>query len=492
MAISTISGPALADLLGRWPSWDGPLYRLLADRIAALADSGELPAGLRLPPERELATARSVSRNTAAAAYQLLRDEGLAETRQGAGTRIAPHLTTPAAVHRANGYFAGLLDAAQVAMDLTLTVVDCAPQVAAALHDPASVLTGPERREITGTAGYHPLGLPRLRGAIAGLLSDGHGLPATDGQILVTTGGQQAIDLLMRCFVIAGQPVLVEDPTFPGAVDALHRAGARPIAVPASHGTDPEQLARAVSTHRPALVYLIPAHHNPTGRVMPAADRQRIAGLAAAHPATLFVDDLTLGELTLDAGAARRPPPLAALAPRQLNLVTVGSLSKTYWGGLRTGWICAARPLIGRLAAAKAASDLGSNAYGQALAAALIAGQHAGIVRWRIGQIRPRRDILHAALREHLPGWSWELPVGGLSLWAQLPAGADAGVLAQGALRHGVGVIPGRLLSAVSGGHDWVRIAYTRPPGELRAAALALARAWHGMPQRAQAQRRPA
>ena len=98
---------ALADLLGRWPTADGPLYRLLAARIARLADTGELPAGLRLPPERDLAAALSVSRNTVAAAYQLLRDEGMAESRQGAGTRIVPHRTTPAAVHRANGFFAG-------------------------------------------------------------------------------------------------------------------------------------------------------------------------------------------------------------------------------------------------------------------------------------------------------------------------------------------------------------------------------------------------
>ena len=86
-----IGGIALTDLLGRWPAADGPLYRLLAARIARLADTGELPAGLRLPPERDLATALSVSRNTVAAAYQLLRDEGMAESRQGAATRIVPH-----------------------------------------------------------------------------------------------------------------------------------------------------------------------------------------------------------------------------------------------------------------------------------------------------------------------------------------------------------------------------------------------------------------
>ena len=152
-----IGAVALADLLGRWPTADGPLYRLLATRIARLADTGELPAGLRLPPERDLAAALSVSRNTVAAAYQVLRDEGMAESRQGAGTRIVPHRTTPAAVHRANGFFAGLLEDSVLDADLTLAAVDCAPQVAAALADPSAAGT----ESVTATSGYFPLGLAR-------------------------------------------------------------------------------------------------------------------------------------------------------------------------------------------------------------------------------------------------------------------------------------------------------------------------------------------
>src|ERR1700729_3627173 len=126
-----ISAQALADLLGRWPAADGALYRLLAARIGRLADTGELPTGVRLPPERALAAALSVSRNTVALAYQVLRDEGMAESRQGSGTRLMPHRITPAAAHRANGYFAGMLSDA-VAIDLSIGAVECAPAVAEA------------------------------------------------------------------------------------------------------------------------------------------------------------------------------------------------------------------------------------------------------------------------------------------------------------------------------------------------------------------------
>src|SRR5712675_778067 len=162
-----IGAVALADLLGHWPAADGPLYRLLAARIARLADTGELSAGLRLPPERDLAVALSVSRNTVAAAYQQLRDEGMAESRQGAGTRIVPHRTTPAAVHRANGFFAGLLESATVSADLALAAVDCAPPVAAALADPAAVLGRDVHRQVITSDGYLPYGLPALRGVLA-------------------------------------------------------------------------------------------------------------------------------------------------------------------------------------------------------------------------------------------------------------------------------------------------------------------------------------
>jgi DNA-binding transcriptional MocR family regulator len=471
-----IGAVAMTDLLGRWLAADGPLYRLLAARIARLADTGELPAGLRLPAERDLAGALSVSRNTVAAAYQVLRDEGMAESRQGAGTRIVPHRTTPAAVHRANGFFAGLLEEATVEADLSLAAVDCAPQVAAGLTDPENLLDRAELDSATRSSGYFPHGLPALRAAIAAHLTERLGLLATPAQIIVTTGAQQALDLLIRSEVLPGQPVAVEDPTYPGILDALHRAGAAVIGLPAlgsGQGLDPDRLEHVVRTHRPALVYLIPAYQNPTGLVMPAGTRHRVAALAAAHPDTLFVDDMTLAELPLRDGP--RLPPLAAIGPHQPNVVSVGSLSKLYWGGLRTGWITGGEGLIARLAAAKAAADQGSAAFPQAITAALLRGRHEDIVKWRGEWLRARYDALAGALRASLPRWTWPEPDGGLCLWARLPGEADSSAFAQAALRHGVALVPGRLLSASNEASSFARLAFTQPPDVLRAAVRRLA-----------------
>jgi DNA-binding transcriptional MocR family regulator len=503
-ASAPVIGPqALADLLGRWPTSDGALYRLLAARIGRLADTGELPAGVRLPPERALAAALAVSRNTVALAYQVLRDEGMAASRQGSGTRLVPHRTTPAAVHRANGFFTGLLSDAP-AFDLSVAAVDCAPQVAAALHDPGSVLEESERVRLTLGTGYLPYGLAELRAAVASMLTTFHGVPTTPDQVLVTTGGQQALDLLLRCEVAPGHPVVTDNPTYPGFIDALYRNGARPVGVPPG---DMARLADAVALHQPALAYLTPTHQNPTGFVLPAAERHEIVALARRHPGVTFIDDMTLAELPLAPGAFAggsgtggsgtgglaaggsnaggfntgganaepQPPPLAALAPRLPNVVTVGSFSKTYWGGLRTGWVRAPEGIIARLAAAKAAADLGSPPYQQAIVAALVRAAHTDIVAWRADWARQRYTAMEAALTTFLPGWTWTAPAGGLTVWARRPGDADSGGFAQAALRRGVAVVPGRLLSVSAERSPWLRLAFTLAPDDLTTAVKTLA-----------------
>lgn len=469
VAHPSLRAAALADLLGHWSTPDGPLYRLLAARIARLADSGALTPGLRLPAERDLAARLSVSRNTVAMAYQLLRDDGMAESRQGSGTRIIPHRTTPAAVHRANGFFTGMLEASAVRADLTIALVECAPPVATALREPSSVLSGALLRSVTDASGYHPLGLPPLRAAIAGMLSDRHGIPTAPDEVIVTSGAQQALDLLARCEILPGQPAVVEEPTFPGMLDILHRAHARLIGL--RPGDEDGALEHLLRTHQPGLVYLTPTHHNPLGLVMPEAARRRVVRLARQHEDVTFIDDLTLAELALT--DAPGPPPLAALALRQPNIVTVGSLSKIYWGGLRIGWVRAPAGIIARLAAAKAAADLGSPPMGQAIAAALVAEQHDEIVKWRLGWLRSRYDALASALADHLPSWRWQRPDGGLTIWARVPA--DESAFTQAALRRGIAVLPGRLLTASGKPSSHLRLTFTLPPEEITTAVQTLA-----------------
>ena len=332
---------------------------------------------------------------------------------------------------------------------------------------------------MTSDSGYHPYGLPDLRAAIAGMLAGRYGLPTRAEEVIITTGAQQALDLLVRCELVPGQPAIAEDPTFPAMLDVLHRSGARPVGVPPG---DADRLAHAIATHRPALVYLIPTYHNPVGLSMPLEARHQVADLAKAHPDVIVIDDTTMADVALPSGTrpARGPlPPLSALAPGLPNLVTVGSFSKTYWGGLRTGWIRAPEGVIARLAAAKAAMDLGSTAYQQAVVAALVAGRNEEILAWRASWLRPRYEAMAAALSAFLPSWQWRRPEGGLTIWARLPDGTDGSAFAQAALRRGVAVVPGRLLSATAGAEAarHVRLAFTQPP-EVLTRAIEVLSSW--------------
>src|SRR5690349_17607263 len=205
-------------------------------------------------------------------------------------------------------------------------------------------------------------------------------------------------------------------------LDALHRAGARLVGVPPG---DVARLASVVAAHSPSLVYLIPTYQNPVGSVLPAAAREAAAALARRHRDITFIDDMTLADVSLSDGVV--PVPLAALAPDAPNVVTVGSLSKLYWGGLRVGWVRAPSGIVARLAAAKAAADLGSTAYHQGVVAAVVAGQHDAIVKWRAEWTRSRYDTLAGALRSFLPDWDWAPPSGGLTIWARLPGGSTSG-----------------------------------------------------------------
>ena len=154
--------------------------------------------------------------------------------------------------------------------------------------------------------------------------------------------------------------------------------------------------------------------------------------------------------------------------------MTVGSFSKTYWGGLRTGWVRAPEGIIARLAAAKAAADLGSPPYQQAVVAALVRSSHEEIVAHRSGWAWQRYAAVSAALTAFLPGWTWTAPSGGLTIWARRPGDADTGGFAQAALRRGVAVVPGRLLSVSADRSPWLRLAFTLAPDDLTTAVKTL------------------
>ena len=193
--------------LGRWDYGKGPLYKLLATGLRRLLEAGEFETGTPLPPERRLAAALAVSRNTVTAAYAELRQDGWLDARRGSATTVTALRHSPVGAYKANGMFATLLQDHPDVIDLTIAVPDAAPIVADVLGDPARHVSMPQT--LWSGHGYHPRGNPALRQSLADILT-GNGLPTDTDQLLVTSGAQQAISLVMRALLRPGDIVGVE------------------------------------------------------------------------------------------------------------------------------------------------------------------------------------------------------------------------------------------------------------------------------------------
>ncbi|MDQ2980433.1 MAG: PLP-dependent aminotransferase family protein, partial [Acidobacteriota bacterium] len=275
-----------------------------------------------------------------------------------------------------------------------------------------------------------------------------------------------------RLLVSPGDEVVLEDPTYPGAIDLFVAARARFAPVPqAGEPGALEAIAAAVKSPRAKLLYLLPTFHNPTGAVLPERQRREIAKIAE-QAGVPILEDQTLSDVSL--GAAP-PPPIAAFV-RRGDALTVGSLSKLYWGGLRIGWIRGPEGLIHRLARRKAMEDLGSSVLSQLVAVRLLEEADT-FTKLRREQVSERLEAMARGLARRLPEWTWKKPAGGLTLWARLPGG-HAAEFAQVAARQGVAVLPGSVCSPSNGFGDHLRLAFVPEPAEIREGVERLARAW--------------
>jgi DNA-binding transcriptional MocR family regulator len=443
-----ISSRRLADLLGDLVGDRSPRYAALAGRIRLLTADGRLPVGVRLPAERDLAAAAGLSRSTVTAAYARLREDGWATARWGAGTWTA----LPAGPDRGAWVPA---PAEQGVVDLAHAGPSAPPEVpaafAAALDDLPRLL--PEH-------GYHPGGLPELRARVAERYT-GRGLPTTPEQVLVTGGALHGLTVAFEAVVQRGEWLLVEHPTYPNALDAAWAMGRRVLPV-AVDGERPDEwldgVERALSQARPAAAYVMPDFQNPTGLLLDDPRRERLARALARANAHAIVDE-TFVELGLDATSGA---PLAAFAPGHLS---VGSLSKAFWGGLRIGWVRAEADLVKRLTAIAARSQLSGPALEQLAACHLLDGAEAALEAQR-GRLRERRRVLVAALRRRLPAWVVPEPAGGLVLWCRLPS-ARSTILAAVAEGHGLRLAAGPRFGTGHAFDDRLRLPFTQPPEQL-------------------------
>ncbi|MCX4783028.1 PLP-dependent aminotransferase family protein [Streptomyces sp. NBC_01264] len=450
-----------------------PGYRALADAVRTLILDGRIALHVRLPAERELAEAVGASRATVTGAYDLLRESGYVRSRRGSGTWTElPEGHRPVGAHAivgAGGYQAD----GDPGIDLAIAAMGAAEDTLA----DAVARAAPRLPAFARGPGYHPFGLPDLRSAVAERFTR-RGLATRPEQILVTAGAQQAFALVVSLLCRPGDRVMTENPTYANALDALRHARLRTGTIAVSDaGWDLEIAESALRQTVPRLAYVIPDFHNPTGALMPQEQRLRLLA-ATRRTGTWLVVDETIADIALDVPA---PAPLASLAPQggADHVVTIGSLSKTHWGGLRVGWIRATAKMITELTAVRVAADMTGSVLDQLVALPLLEGLERTLPA-RLEQVRGQRAALIDSLERHTPEWSWQVAPGGLSLWVDLGEPVSS-ALADRAAAAGVTIGRGARFGVDPGTFEHrLRIPYTLPADRLDEGVRRLAEAFHG------------
>ena len=456
-----ISAPRLAAALS--PPV-GVAYRDLADQIRLLIVDGRITAGARLPSERELAAATGLSRTTTARVYAELRDAGLLRSRRGSGSVV----NVPFAESSASSLIVTPEDDAGIAMTYAAPVAPAG--LGRAFESAITRLPG-----LLSTTGYLPDGLPALRELLAARYAE-RGLPTSPDQIVVTNGALGAVSLIARAFIDPGDRVLVEAVSYPHAHEAFTSAGARLMSFPVVKDGpwDIETAVDMLASGRHRAAFLIPDFHNPTAAVMSESGRGALAR-AMRRAGTLAVIDESLRDVNLD--DVELPPSFGSF---DRNALLVDSASKTFWGGLRVGWIRAPHDLVMPLVQARMTHDLGTAAFEQLVLAEVLRDPEPVTTRALAG-FRRQRDHLVDLLATHLPELDVTRPAGGLSLWAGLPDHNSTRVVAR-AREHGLLLTPGTrfFTGAPVAGEAHLRLPYTQSPEVLDDAVQRLAKAYKG------------
>jgi 2-aminoadipate transaminase len=481
-----------------------PLYAQIAGQVREMIGQGVLKIGDRLPPNRELAKVLGVNRNTVTTAYEELAADGLISSHVGRGTFIdgmPPPSRKPLskekaqpsqmpwsallADHRRDTWLGGLRfpdrEKGMISLVCSLPQPELFPMdefrrsINNAIKREGSVLI-----DSGSSGGYGPL-QEYLVSQMA--LS---GIRTSSDELVITTGCQQSLNLISQVLVGAGDEVVIETPTYPGAISVFCGSGGRHISVPVGReGIDLDVLEDILSQRRPKLIYTIPSFHNPTGVTMSLAARRRLIEIAARHRVPILEDDIYQG-LRYEGPALL---PLKALDEYGL-VIYINSFSKVGVPGLRVGWISAPRIIAEQLSMAKRIADLHTGILAQA---AIYEFSRHGLLAKHIKRIRrafsQRRDAMLEALALHFPAEaSWTKPDGGMAIWVKLPESLNADQILHDAMERGVTFSPGHHFYSSLPRHNMMRLSFTMvSPAEIHEAVKRLGAA---VKQRLSAQKR--
>ena len=312
------------------------------------------------------------------------------------------------------------------------------------------------------TEGYNP-----LREQLAAFMASKGAKDVTPEGLIVTTGSQQALDLLGKTLISPGDKVIVEGPTFLATIQCFRLYGAQLISAPVDgNGVDTDQLEQLIAEHKPKFVYLIPTFGNPSGALLSLERRKKVLEMAVKHQ-TLIVEDDPYGDLYF--GDA--PPPsilaLSAQVPGSRDyLVHCGSMSKVLSPGLRVGWMIAPSELLAKATMCKQFSDAHTSTFAQAIAAQYLKAGRMPATLARVRKVYAERaQAMGSALKKELgDAITFVQPQGGLFFWASLTGAGgkvkDGNEFAKQAIEKGVAFVPGTPFYAVNPDHSTLRLSF--------------------------------
>jgi 2-aminoadipate transaminase len=448
-----------------------PIYRQLGAYLQRLIETGDLRSGDRLPPTRELAGQLGLNRTTISAAYDLLESNGLIKGEVGRGSYVCGGSEPPA--EKLNWSRALTKSVSTSAGSAAADVISFTSSRPSEKLFPLEefrdccreVLEGRNLKtlmQLGSPGGYEPLRRYLLDRAIR------NGTARESDDILITNGCQQALDLLRRSLVRAGDKVALEEPVYPGLKNLFLEAGAELIGVPVDgDGVDLYSVQRAFEAGAKVLV-VTPSFQNPTGATAPATHRAEICRMARAAGAVVIENDI-YSELSYESGSDSESA-LPRLKQMDSNVILLGSFSKIAFPGIRVGWIIAPRPAIARATELKQLADLHTDHLSQAFL--LRFAESGKLARHQATVIAAAKEKLRAldqSCRRYLGNCAWKVPGGGMNMWIHLPAGLDAVALRGLAQQAGIDYLPGRYFAVSRPLDSGLRLSFAGlEPNEIR------------------------
>src|SRR5687768_13308048 len=454
-----------------------PLYEQIEAYLRQGILSGSLAAGTRLPASRQLARDLGVNRITVENAYAMLETDGLIYSKMGSGTYVLPpdprlviskdEPGAPWPLWQQSLELHNRSSKNKTSPDMPKKSVRYPQPISFAsgigdahlfpAEDFRKVLQTVMRRDGIVALDYgKPNGHAPLRETIAHILAS-QGLQTRSENVLITAGSQQALSLISQLLLKPGDVILVESPTYSGALDLFRSLDFKVVGIPIDgQGMQVEVLEKLLQQHHPKLIYTIPNFHNPTGTCLSNPRRRELIVLADRYNIPILEDDF-VGDLRYE---GRTQPALKALDPGG-RVIYINTFSKILMPGLRVGFLVAKGPVYNALVNFKRVNDLATSTLVQrALEAYVTVGRYQAHLRRSCQIFRKRRDAMVSAIQRYLPAEvHLDTPQGGLFIWLQLPKNLSSEKLLPLAWEEGVVFAPGTgFFPDGLGGRNWLRL----------------------------------